>query len=259
MPGVQQVRNPWAWVLLVVLLSLIWIVVRTAQAGNLGVENEEKSLWDWAELLIVPIALALGAYWLDHRTGQLERMREQRQENQRKKGLIVQMGTSNNKIALQAYKELSEIASFKDGVLHGADLREANLSGASFLSADLREANLSGAILLLTNLRNTDLRGALLQGAQLAQNPELSGSAQPAVLQDADLRATYLRYVNLVDANLRDANLSEANLMSADLRGADLRGADLTNTKLGSNVKTNLQTQWPENFEPEKAGVKLVK
>ena len=54
--------------------------------------------------------------------------------------------------------------------LSGADLREANLSGADLSGADLREANLSGA-----DLRRADLRGANLSGANLS-GANLKGS-----------------------------------------------------------------------------------
>jgi uncharacterized protein YjbI with pentapeptide repeats len=52
---------------------------------------------------------------------------------------------------------------FKKGIksLSGADLSEANLSGANLLGADLSEANLSGA-----NLSGADLSEANLSGAK---------------------------------------------------------------------------------------------
>lgn len=40
------------------LIFLTVIVIRTAQLDNLGFES--KSLWDWLELLLVPLALGLG-------------------------------------------------------------------------------------------------------------------------------------------------------------------------------------------------------
>ena len=52
----------------------------------------------------------------------------------------------------------------------GADLRDANLSGADLRDADLRDANLSGA-----NLRDADLSGADLSGADLS-DADLSGA-----------------------------------------------------------------------------------
>ena len=98
--------------------------------------------------------------------------------------------------------------------LNGADLREANLSGADLSGADLREANLSGA-----NLNGADLREANLSGANL-------------------------RWANLSGADLRWADLSGADLRWADLSGADLRWADLSgakNTLLGGQRSDGYQ------------------
>ena len=106
--------------------------------------------------------------------------------------------------------------------LRGANLRDANLSGAYLSGANLRDANLRGAHLRDANLRDAYLRGAHLRGADL-RDADLSG----AYLSGADLRGANLR-----DANLRDAYLSGAYLSGADLRGADLRGANLSGANL---------------------------
>jgi len=82
---------------------------------------------------------------------------------------------------------------------NGADLRDANLSGANLSDADLRDANLRGADLRGADLRDANLRGAYLSGANL---------------RGADLRGAYLRGAYLSGANLRGAYLSGANLRS---------------------------------------------
>ena len=51
----------------------------------------------------------------------------------------------------------------KRAILHGSDLRSADLSGA-----DLRSADLSGADLRYSNLRSADLSGADLRSADLS-------------------------------------------------------------------------------------------
>ena len=88
----------------------------------------------------------------------------------------------------------SEKETYKEAVieanLRGADLREADLSGANLSGANLREADLSGANLSGANLREADLSGA-------------------------DLR----------EADLSEADLSEANLIEANLRGAEMNCA----------------------------------
>ena len=120
------------------------------------------------------------------------------------------------------------------------------------------------------NLQEVNLRGADLQGANLLG----------ANLRGASLQA----------ANLRGAKLPYAWLSGADLAGADLRGAILTETsgativfdvpkylpqslQFGSHcsspvdlARVNLTgaiydaaTRWPESFDPEHHGARLVR
>ena len=128
----------------------------------------------------------------------------------------------------------------------GADLTGADLDGySSYLEgADLRNANLTGASFRYTDLRGADLSGVFLNGA--------------------DLTVTYLGGANLIGADLTGAILSHTYLEGAildevksgnitgtptlpsgyqmvsgfivgpnvNLNGADLEGADLSDTDL---------------------------
>ena len=97
-----------------------------------------------------------------------------------------------------------------------ANLREADLSGASLRGADLRWANLYGA-----DLREANLRGANLYGADLHW----------ANLREANLRGANLTWANLYGADLYWANLREVDLYGANLYGANLREANLRGAK----------------------------
>ncbi len=69
--------------------------------------------------------------------------------------LIAQLGSLNNRLALDAAADLRARGWLADGSLDGASLRGANLAGADLAGADLRGVDLSGA-----NLQNADLQGA---------------------------------------------------------------------------------------------------
>ena len=97
-----------------------------------------------------------------------------------------------------------------------ADLRDANLAGAS-----LRRANLAGAILDGANLRESDLQGANLRQARL-----YSASLNSADLRRANLGMSDLRFACLEGANLAHVNLHRANLLGARLADADVVDAD---------------------------------
>jgi uncharacterized protein YjbI with pentapeptide repeats len=105
--------------------------------------------------------------------------------------------------------------------LAGADLGEANLSGANLSktdlkTADLHEANLRGANLNKSNLVDANLIVADLTGAQLI-SADLSG---------ANLLGAQLTWANLFDSILWKADFRQAVLYGALLSGADLTDAD---------------------------------
>jgi hypothetical protein len=116
--------------------------------------------------------------------------------------------------------------------LRAADLRNANLHGASLGWADLSDAHLEGALLAGARLEGADLRHARLEGAHLA------------------------------GAKLKRANLADAHLEGADLGGADLKEAlYLDKAHLAGAEATDdprHPTRWPDGFDWRAAGVDVV-
>lgn len=122
---------------------------------------------------------------------------------------------------LRGVDSLQEVP-LADKMLRGADLREADFSGANFsggslLDVDLTNANLShgtftNAYFTGSNLNNVQLRAANLNDANLSE----------VDLTDADLKMATLSEVYLVNANLRRADLRYATLSGSRLHGAEL-------------------------------------
>jgi hypothetical protein len=231
-----------------------------------------KTLWDWLQLLIVPVVLSLitvvFAWQQDIRQDQIENKRakaerelaKERAQDEALQAYLDQMsglllvrdlrtsekGSEVRTLArartLTALKRLDPsrktvVMQFlvEADLVQGVDGREpvVSLSGA-----DLGDANLSGADLYGANLREADLRGATLRGADL-RDASL-GITKPGVarLPGADLSETNLSEADLSYANLSGADLSYANLSGADLSSAwlghyDLMVADLGITKPG--------------------------
>ena len=131
--------------------------------------------------------IVIGVMVIDYLNGQ-------RQEQQFKAQLILQMASKHNEVTDTAVRTLRAYGWLTDGSLNRADLYTANLHEARLYGARLEEAD----------LRNTDLGGAGLQNA------------------------------NLVGARLNGAILKDALLFWADLRGADLSGANLDGLNLFS-------------------------
>jgi uncharacterized protein YjbI with pentapeptide repeats len=226
-------------------------------------DNEEvqprKTLWDWLQLFIVPLALTAIGLWFaaqqDSRQQQIEEERansaqeieEQRAQDAALQAYLDQMSQlmlegdlrgseGGNEVRTLARARtrtvLARLDSRRKGsvvqFLYEASLIEkdqpvVSLSNVGLRDADLSDANLSGA-----NLSGADLRGANLSGAVL----------QDADLSDADLRGAKMSGVRMSGANLSRAELHDANLSRAQLPSADLGDARLSRTNMsGANLK----------------------
>jgi len=221
----------------------IFIINETIRAKNTGFET--KKLWDWMDLLIIPLFLAGGAFFLNRGEKGLEReIAKDKQQEEALQNYIDRMSelllkeklrtteevevrdvartrtisimrvlnTERNNLVIQFLRE-AELITDEKSILRGADMEKMNL----------QELDLKGAYLVNVNLRDANLAGAILTNANLAD----------AVLINANLANADLRKASLTDANLGKASLTDANLASADLKGAYLIGANLAGANLG--------------------------
>jgi uncharacterized protein YjbI with pentapeptide repeats len=213
----------------------------------------EKKLWDFLQMLIFPLVLAVAAFSLQ----EFSKHRDQETSDEKsrevdlakyqaemkdfvKKGLLstkihssdFRIARSSTVMVLQSLdsKRQERVIKFlhtlnldtlpgKNGILYQAPLSEITL-----YKAGLKDANLSSADLSSTDLRLADLRSARLD------NANLSG---------ASLISANLNNANLSGANLSGANLSGARLSGANLSGANLSGANLSGANLGIVITVN--------------------
>lgn len=243
-----------AVVLVLLLVALMALVLEgynhpwTGFAGY-GLQNGEfvptKKLWDWLDLLIVPLVLAIGAFLLD---GSRKRS-EQEVESDRQKqeildefvayisSLLIEKKLSSS-TAPNAVREVARTRTLTalrllDGkrkaqvlqFLYEAKLILANpviqLNGADFRDALLDEATLSGA----------ELRGVYFSGASIRR----------ANLVGTDLRGSDFSHVNFHESNLSNARLVQATLDRADLRTAILNNTDFSDINLNKACMTKVQ------------------
>src|SRR6266699_834650 len=222
-----------------------------------------KTLWDWLQLLIIPLVLAVGGLWFS----QVQKDREQKAAEQRAQTEREIAGDNQQEATLQEYinkmselllveelckptakEEARKIARVRtltviprlNGRRQGIVLQflyEAqlinkgetvvDLSRVTLIRADLSGAGLSGAMLSKADLRKANLTGVILIRADLSF---------------ANLRGADLSFANLSKANLSKADLTAAwpggwkriytNLSKANLSGADLTNAGLTEANL---------------------------
>jgi uncharacterized protein YjbI with pentapeptide repeats len=273
---------PFWIVLLVLLLLAVLIILGYLYSWDwLGVVEYEydpdgtptgvtgtKTIWDWMELLIIPIVLALGAWWLN--TSERRNEREIAEDNRNQTTLEAYFDRMTELLlerTLRESQELDEVRCIARtrtlSVLRNLDSRrkgqvlqflyESNLvsknrvvdlTGADFDEAQLQDADLAGADLSGISLRNADLRKADLRGAILVEADLSKARLLDAYLNDADLGGANLEEAelscarvegsetSLYHANLQKAKLRKTRLCRATLARADLRSAILRGANL---------------------------
>jgi uncharacterized protein YjbI with pentapeptide repeats len=206
----------------------------------------QKSLWDWLDLLIVPLALGIGGLWFQR----MQRRQElRRQEHQQERALYAEDQRSQD-TALQTYLEYMgqllldkdkplRLAEGSDDVRTLAQARTLTVLGrvnatrkrdvlnflynANLISEHDSDERTSIVIPLSSaDLRKLDLRKLGMSGANLAG----------ADLRGADFSDTVFRRMKQGNADMREAHLRNTFLAHANLRGTDLRGADMRNVDL---------------------------
>src|SRR6266487_2123869 len=217
-----------------------------------------KTLWDWLQLLIVPLVLAIGGLWFS----QMQKTLEQRRttDNQREAALqsyidkISELLLNGNLAERTAddqlnpeYKRVCLVARVRTiTVLTQLDARRigyvfAFLREAELMSVtkDVTAISLKNADLHAVDWSQADLRGVNLSGANLSGAIFSSITFVPRVFggtiiipNRADLRGADLSRANLRGADLNNVMLLEANLSEAILDGANLSKATVTPEQL---------------------------
>jgi uncharacterized protein YjbI with pentapeptide repeats len=243
---------PWGYLFFSLLfIGLVIVLSLSYKNDRLGFDS--KDLWDWLELLIVPLALAGGALWFEWRQGKTEReiAREKRYDAtleayfDRMTTLLLDKDLRDS----GEDDEVRKIARTRTGIVMRRLDGERNahiirfLSEAGLISTDsplvrwqeidLAGVSLYGADLRLANLERAHLTGADLRWAKLWKAILLRVDLRQADLSGADLQEADLKKADLWKAKLRDARFYKAELRRADLREADLRGAILWDADLG--------------------------
>jgi uncharacterized protein YjbI with pentapeptide repeats len=221
--------------------------------------QREKTLWDWLQLLLIPLVLAVGGYLFNLNVNRNEqRAAANRDQNEREIAQETIIQEYINKMAelllhekLRGSAEDDEVrkiarvltltvlprlnANRKRSLLqflYEAGLLKKGEGVLDLRDADLSRAYLSGAYLKGAYLKGAYLKGAKLLGAYLSRADLSYANLSEAYLVDAYLAGANLKGANLRGANLKGVSLSGANLSRANLKGANLSGADLSYANL---------------------------
>jgi len=254
---------------------LLYILEETIRAKNTGFEV--KTLWDWMDLLIIPLFLAGGAFFLNRSEREIE---QQAAENRAK--LEREIATDRQQdAALQSYldrmadlllkenlrvsenEEVRNVARirtltllpgldanrkrmvllflYESGLIAEQaiiDLTGADLTGANLEKINLMNANLSGADLSQSNLTEAQLGNANLKKARLNGARLFTTYLNGANLREASLRGALLKFSTLIGANLSQAYIKESDLSQTQMYQANLMEADLIDVDLSKATLT---------------------
>ncbi len=261
--------------------ALVWLAIQgysVKWTGFGGTSLPAKTLWDWMNLLLIPLVLAGGVFLLNHSRREQERQQvekhaalereiaKDRQQEIAFQGYVDRMADLLQKDKLSKFSpdEIRNIARARTlTILRGLDgkrkgsvllfLKDSGLIERGEAVIDLCEADLHGALLVnanlyRVNLSDANLSGADLRGANLSKSYLGDSDLRGANLSGANLNGADIFEANLNGAHLNQTKLSKANLSGADLRGcrlneADLREADLSkaNLNVGDLAGANLR------------------
>jgi uncharacterized protein YjbI with pentapeptide repeats len=268
----QRVRKPLEIAVVTVgciLVIALLVVIVLAYIFNVNVPGlHGKTLWDWLQLLIVPLALAIIALFFQRtniRTEQQIALDKQREELlQAYLDRMSELLLKEKLRSSEADAEVRNVARVRTiTVLNQLDARrtsyvfaflreaglisttpndnvvsliEADLHGVNWSHANLREVNLSGTNLSGANLTEADMSEAVLSKAYL-ERVNFSGAGlnnanfSGAILDDTNFSGAFIQGANFSGARLWGANLNGAFLNGANFSGALLWDADFSKTK----------------------------
>jgi uncharacterized protein YjbI with pentapeptide repeats len=226
----------------------LWTASSKDASGNDIDVQRGKTLWDWMQLLLVPLLLAGGGYWFaQYQAQQLAIQTTDQQQETALNDYISQMTSllldKNSLLATPTLgapaQELARTRTVL--VLRRLDparradvlqfLSDEHLLLIGTVKVDIRDS--TALVQVLHEEQDWRKRTQLLTAVVRLYGADFSGVAVPHIgLHDANLARVNLDRAALRWADLRRAILCSSQLEGADLSGADLRGAVLYHADL---------------------------
>ena len=225
-----------------------------------------KTLWDWLQLLIIPVVLAVVVFSFNAGQESMnQKLEQQREQEQLVDAYLDRMSNlllagnlydSQPKAPVRAMAQAITLMTLERldpdhkriviFFLYRADLivyhfdylnkepgrLDKDKPIITLPLADLEGAKLNGLYLGSVDLHNMHLSGADLHSDWLEQADLGVSIADHVDLSNASMKAANLYNADLREANLQDTQLPEANMIGAFLTGAQLSRADLSRANL---------------------------
>ena len=245
---------------ILIIIGIIWLATMNNPPNwtGFGKSNIDekispaKTLWDWLDLLIIPVALGL----IGWAYSQIEKVKTQNVEEERKQNEILesfletmtklimehdlQSKPSQQTIAIARARvniALSNLNGQRKGqilqFLYESDLIDikpkllllgANLQNAILDEIVLGKSEIKGAFFNKSSIQRANLKGAILIGCDFSHT-----NFSNSLLENANLS-----YTNLSDSQLKNMDLTTVNFEGTNLTGANLEGSKILNNQLES-------------------------
>ena len=181
-----------------------------------------KSLWDFMEVLIVPLFLAIIAIWFNEQSKKRDLQFQARRANLDRE---ISSQQFQQRILNEYLDKMTSLLEEKDFVLLNVESDDKTnnvLKTAQVITVTaLRQLQKDQQDIVIQFLRDAGLHSFLLKNAFLAE-ADLSNLN----LEKIDFSQANLNNCNLENSNLLDANFSRASLQSANLKSSNLMRAN---------------------------------
>jgi hypothetical protein len=225
----QQIKqHPVMTGLIILLIALILLVLiggyklNWAWTGFTGADKSDKTLYDWLQLLFVPLALAGLGFWLNSRERKaVERHADyEQQAAERREKADREISLDNqHEAALQAYIDNMS------ALLLEMDLRDP---------VEIEKVRKIARVRTLTVLPRCDGRRKAIVLQFLFESDLIKKENKVIDLEGADFSGAELCRAQLSKADLSRANMCKANLIEVNLIEAKLCSTIL----IGANVSS---------------------
>lgn len=292
----------WRWALVAFALGLIIVSFLSAYAGYFSQNPSPlEFLQTWfvgigPEAAGIAVTIIVIDYLNEKREEERQKYEAEQQELHQRKALhdqlLREIGSSDNGLAMRAWRELNARELLQENSLVGIFLNRANLSHSSFSDRDMKESSLYDATFQYAEFYRTDLskangmhadfeqakftaaklieawlshcnfKGASFEKADLSRATLVSSDFSNvrsgfAIFTKADVSSSNFNNATLHDVNFNEASVYETDFSGADLRGTNFRGVNGIRDAIFQGAKYNHETEWPEDFDIESAGLVL--
>ncbi|MBC1193738.1 pentapeptide repeat-containing protein [Microcystis aeruginosa BLCCF158] len=232
---------PWVRGILLLLFLLVIANVAIWISNFKWSGFQKKTLWDWLQLLIIPLMLALGAFYLNSAS------ESSRVQEQIKQEILTDYFSKMQDLIVET-KKVKETSGYKESHPKDQEVRllpEFRPTAQALTLSVLEQLDGKRKGKVITYLAESQLITA--NNDNLSSLPEIKlngANLKEIVLENVDLygiidmknKGQIINGIKINNANMEGANLSQVNLFKSNLSGSNLENATLKNVKFTGSI-----------------------